>query len=568
MKILGIQDGHNAGAALLHDGKIISAISEERISRLKNDPGYPRKAIEKVLEITNTAPKDIDIIALATKFLYPREFYLGWDWYNRDYKDQIKDEIAQFQKKAYFAKRLQERKKTITEHLGVASKKIAVIEHHASHAAAAYFGSPWALKEKVLVLTADGSGDGICATVSIGEKGKITRLATTPSDASLGKIYSRVTYLLGMRPWEHEYKVMGLAPYADEKGTQKVFAVLSELIGLSKDGLAFQCKTKLSTNYCYPYLREKLERYRFDWIAGGAQRLTEELMVKWVANAIKKTGIRKLACGGGVFMNVKTNKRILELDEVQELFVFPSCGDESLSIGAAYQAYSDYWLKRKKLPKKEALGQIYLGPEFSHENIKKALAKEKLGRGYNVEQKENINDAVSRLLAKGAIVARLAGGMEWGARSLGNRSILMDPRNRAGVKELNAAIKQRDFWMPFAPTILYERRNDYLVNPKKARAPYMILAFQTTKRGGEDLAAALHPYDLTARPQILEKYMNPDYYDLIQRFETITGVGALLNTSFNLHGEPVVHTPEDALSTFKRSGLRFLAMGNYLIRKT
>ena len=569
MKILGIHDGHNCGATLLEDGKIIASISEERLSRKKNDVGYPRRAIEAVLEIGNCRSADLELVALCSKFMHPKEFYLNWEWYKRGEKEQSEDEKSGEAKKEYFLKqRLTERKKEICEHLGIAPEKIIVVEHHLGHASSAYFGSPWAnTKERVLILTLDGSGDGICATVNIGENGKITRIAETKSDASLGKIYSRITFLLGMKPWEHEYKIMGLAPYADKKGVEKSYSILDKLIELGSDGLTFITKTNLKTNYCYPYLRKNLENHRFDWISGAVQKLQEELVVEWVKNAVKKTGIKRVVCGGGSFMNVKTNMLLIELDEIDNFFVFPSCGDESLSIGAAYYAYVDWCQKNKKEGEPLPIGANYFGPDFSEKEIKRAIEEGGLERRYRVKKESEINKTIASLLASGKIVARFSGRMEWGARALGNRSILMDPRNKNGVRELNAAIKKRDFWMPFAPTVLYERQDEYLINPKRIKSPYMTIAFRTTNKGREELAAALHPYDFTIRPQILERSFNPEYYQVIKYFEKISGVGAVLNTSFNLHGEPIVCTPQEAIDVFERSGLKYLVLGNYLITK-
>ena len=565
MKILGIHDGHNSGATLLENGKIIASVCEERLSRMKNDVGYPRKAVEDVLKIGNCNSSDIDFVALATKHLHGRDFYLGWEWYRKGEKEQVKDKKNENERGRYLLEeRLNERKNEIATHLGILSDKISVVEHHFCHAAAAYFGSPWSTnKEKVLVLTSDGSGDGICATVNIGEGGKIKRIADTKSSASLGKIYSRITYLLGMKPWEHEYKVMGLAPYADEKGVEKSFKVLNELIEIDDGSLVFKTKKSFGMNYCYPYLKEKLENHRFDWIAGGIQKLNEEIMLKWVKNILKETGLRKIAAGGGSFMNVKSNMRIAELDGVDDIFVFPSCGDESVSIGAAYFVYAEQ-VKNKA---STALKNNYFGARFEDSDIALAIEKTNARGKYNVVREDFINKKVAHLLSSGEIVARFSGRMEWGARALGNRSILMDPRNKDGVRILNMAIKQRDFWMPFAPTVLSERQHDYLVNKKGLKSPYMAMAFETTEKGRSYLGAAIHPYDFTARPQILESDFNPGYYDLLKEFEKLTGIGAVLNTSFNLHGEPVVYSPEDAISVFERSGLKHLSLGNYHISK-
>lgn len=565
--MLGIHDGHNASACLLRNGEIIAAISEERLSRVKNDAGYPRRAVDSVLEMSNCAPDDIDVVALSTRFMHPREFYFRWDWYRIGYGKQLLDSFLRGFRGRRLKKRLRERKIEITQHLKIPADKIVVIEHHLAHAATAYYGCPWSNSEKVLVLTLDGSGDGICSTVSIGESGRLNRIAETKNNASIGKVYSRITYLLGMKPWEHEYKLTGLAPYADEKGVTKSYQVLSSLVNIGEGELTFRNPHHLSANYCYEFLKSNLENHRFDWIAGAAQKLTEDLVTTWVRNAVKHTGIRKVACAGGVFMNVKVNLHILELEEVEDLFVFPSCGDESTSIGAAYVVYTEYLSQNDDEPRIEPLGALYLGPAFSEDEIKKAIHSAGLEEKYSVQLREDINELIPELLASGKIVARFDGRTEWGARALGNRSILADPRNSQIVRELNAVIKQRDFWMPFAPTILYENQSKYSVNPKMVKAPYMVLAFQTTEQGRTELVSAMHPYDFTIRPQVLEEKVNPDYYRIIKRFEELTGVSGVLNTSFNLHGEPIVYTPSDAIRTFENSGLNYLALGRFLITK-
>lgn len=563
--VLGITDGHNAGACLLRNGKIEYAISEERISRIKNDAGYPKLAIEKILELSEVNIEDVHSIALAGNFSHEKQFYSNWDWYKVGYENQIEDQKKK--KQFNFEDRLNERKKDIVNHLKIADKKISVVEHHLSHAASAYLACPWVNDEEVLVLTCDGSGDGICATVNIGKNGKINRISKTENNASVGKIYSRITLLLGMKPWEHEYKIMGLAPYADETGIKKSFNVLNELLEVKESSLEFNVKSKLSMNYCYEFLKTRLENHRFDWIAGGIQKITEELMIKWITNALKKTGCKKVVCSGGVFMNVKANMHISKLESIEDIFIFPSGGDESLAMGAAMYVYSKVLENNGDEIKLKPLGPIYLGMDFTNSEIEKDIEKSKLNDRYSVEFVNDVESNVAELLAKGEIVARFNNKMEWGARSLGNRSILADPSKFDTIREINLAIKQRDFWMPFAPSIISEKQEEYIENPKKIEAPYMVMGFQTKKKAHKDLVSAIHPYDFTARPQLLEEEHNPSYYKLIRSFEGKTGISAVLNTSFNLHGYPIVCTPIDAIRTLNKSGLKHLAIGNYLISK-
>lgn len=563
--VLGITDGHNAGACLLKNGKIEYAISEERISRNKNEAGYPKLAIEKILKLSNTKMEEIHTVALAGKFSHEKKFYSNWDWYKVGYENQLEDNKKS--KRINFEEQLKNRKKAIVKHLGINEKKITVVEHHLSHAASAYLASSWINNEEVLILTCDGSGDGISSTVNIGQNGKIRRIAKTENSASLGKIYSRITLLLGMKPWEHEYKIMGLAPYADETGVSKSKKVLDELLEVKESSLEFNMKSKLSMNYCYNFLKTRLENHRFDWIAGGIQQLTEELLKKWVINALKKTGCRKIVCAGGVFMNVKANMHISELELVDDIFIFPSGGDESLAIGSAMYVYSEILDKISQKIHLEPLGPIYLGMEFSDLEIEDEIKENQLQTGFSVEFSKDIEKQSAELLSQGEIVARFKDRMEWGARSLGNRSILADPSSFEKVRDINLAIKQRDFWMPFAPSIISEKQEEYIENPKKIKAPYMVMGFHTKEKAHKELSSAIHSYDFTARPQLLEKDYNASYYDLIDNFEKHTGIPALLNTSFNLHGYPIVCTPTDAINTLKKSGLKYLAIGNYLISK-
>jgi carbamoyltransferase len=563
---LGIHDGHNSSACLLKDGKVVAALSEERLSREKNDCGFPEKSVDHLLRVAKAAPKDLAFVALGTRMMHHKEFFQNWDWYRKGYSDQVREaEEEPPRRKNFVEERLRERKSRITQ-LGVPEDRIHVIEHHEGHAAAAYYASPWVGDGKdVLVLTLDGSGDGVCATVNVAREGRLQRIAETKSGASIGKIYSRVTFLLGMKPWEHEYKVMGLAPYADAQGAERAYAVLKELVQLEEGSLVFKLGSPVSTNYCYSFLKERLENYRFDWIAGGIQRLVEEMVTAWVRHAVGKTGVRRVACGGGVFMNVKANMLISQMEDVAEMFVFPSCGDESLCFGAAYQVEAMRQAATGKPLRIRGLETAYVGPGYTTAEIHQAVYRFAGPKGYRVS--EVTAAAVARLLAEGEIVARFAGEMEWGARALGNRSILMDPRRTENVQKLNSAIKRRDFWMPFAPTVLAERAGDYLVNPKAVPSPYMLFAYPTTAKGERELAAAVHPYDHTARAQILTREANGGYYELIHEFEKLTGTGALLNTSFNLHGEPIVCSPEDALSVLERSGLEHLMIGDRLVSK-
>jgi carbamoyltransferase len=315
--------------------------------------------------------------------------------------------------------------------------------------------------------------------------------------------------------------------------------------------------------YCsYDFFRRLLEGKRFDWIAGGLQRFTESVLTQWVRNCVRETGIRRVVLGGGVFMNVKANKAIMELEEITDLFVYPSCGDETNAMGAAYCVYAEKAGHEGIKP----LQEVYFGTRYSNDDVERALRTYRFQSPVRFARMPNIERSVAELLARGEVVARHCGREEFGARALGNRSILADPRNMNVVRTINEAIKSRDFWMPFAASILAERASDYVVNPKKVRSPYMILTFDTTDRQAE-IAAGTHPYDRTIRPQVVEQSWNPRYHALIKEFQSITGVGGVLNTSFNLHGYPIASSPVDSLDVFDRSGLKNLAIEDWLVQK-
>jgi carbamoyltransferase len=450
---------------------------------------------------------------------------------------------------------------------GFAPERVHFLDHHTAHAAGAYYA--WGkFDEPILVLTNDGAGDGLCATVSIGEGGRLRRIAAVPESESIGNIYAMITFLMGMVPLEHEYKLMGMAPYASEKSTQQVCELFRKLVEFrADDPLVWERRNGCpETYYSYDFFRKMLELKRFDAVCGGLQRFTEEMLSGWTRRAILKTGIRKLALSGGVFMNVKANKVILEMPEVEDLFVLPSCGDESSALAAAWWYRAQRELENGGGPGVVPLRDLYLGPESTRADEERALERFRAADWLDVETGGDLESRAAERIAAGEVVARCRGRMEFGARSLGNRAILADPTKPEVVRIINEMVKNRDFWMPFAPSILQECEADYVLNPKRIPAPYMILSFDTTERVPE-LAAAIHPYDRSARPQIVSRDWNPGYHHLISEFRRITGRGAILNTSFNLHGYPIANTPEDALEVLKDSGLEHLLLGHFFVHK-
>ena len=586
MIILGINETHCATAAILRDGHVVGCASEERFTRLKNDAGYPRLAIEALLAELDLAPADIDLVALAgaraasrewlNRVLhdaeYGREYYgVSWPSRRRALVKRVRKLGAKFglidASRGKFGSSRHERLAFVTGHLRVPAERIVCLDHHACHAAAAYYGSGWHRDGAgVLVLTNDNSGDGLCATASTGRALELTRREATPSaPGSLGAFYSFVTLVLGMKFGEHEYKVMGLAPYALDGDARRAEARLRAVFDLD-EGRPARFRW-LGPGERYQLLLRATLGLRFDGIAGGAQRLLEDLLLRWTRLAHGRYGGARLALGGGVFMNVKANLRIAEEEWVEDLFAFPSCGDESNAVGAAYLGYLGECARRGIVPTPAPFGPAYLGPGVTDTDAEAVIRERGLEGKYAVAYHDRIEERIAELLVSDGVVARCAGRMEFGARALGNRSILANPTDHRVVPLINRMIKNRDFWMPFAPTILEERAGEYLVNPKGIDSPYMMLAMPTRPEARAALAAAIHPQDGTARPQILRESWNPEYHGVIREFERRTGVGAVLNTSFNLHGEPVVCSATDAVDTFERSGLPNLAVGHWLISK-
>lgn len=566
MLICGIHDGHNASAALVRDGRLVAALQEERPRRVKNWHGFPSMAIRALLASAGASPGDVDTYVFsgdeyydppgrgpgdreAQVHAYKANVGLGAEARRRLRETPARAVVQAVRKRRRIAPLLER---------GVKLSAITTVRHHLCHASTAYFG-PGAERD-VLVMTLDGAGDGMCATVSApDDNGRLALLDSVKEEHSVGILWALVTSLLGMVPNEHEYKMMGMAPYATgrrARGVAEKFASAFVLRG----GTWTRSAGAPPPNYAYAYWRDRLEFDRFDDVCGGLQMFTEEIICAWVRHWVEKTGRRKLRLSGGVFMNVKLNKAIGEIPGVEDLWVFPSCGDETNAVGAAW-AHLDKLGARESI---EPLGPFYLGiaPDDADYETAAAAARKK---GYDVRRPADLEDEVAELLRSGEVVARFAGREEFGARALGNRSILADPSRRDTVTLINRAIKCRDFWMPFAPSVMKEAADRYVHNPKGFRAPYMILAFDS--RHTDEVVAACHPEDKTIRPQIVEHAWNPGYHRLIERFSEKTGRGILLNTSFNLHGEPIVSRPIEGVDILERSGLGVLALGPFLIRR-
>lgn len=575
MKLISIYDGHNSSAAYMEDGEVKFAIQEERLSRVKNTGGFPRLAIEEILKRQNLAIGDLDAFIFAGRTsaydLVSREAVLKK--YAKFFDSRINvfkfilsrtkkfiKKLIPYKNSHYYDRIAAIRKKPLLA-LGVKDEKISFIDHHLCHAAAAAYG--WGRDEKIAVVTADSAGDGISGRVWLFEGGELLPQADIAVGDSIGRLYSLVTYYLGMAPMEHEYKIMGLAPYSENSlEARRIADYFHGLFEYEAGGLTYKRRAGIEPIYSFgPRLQKFLSWRRFDNISAGLQLFTEEFVSEWIKNVLVALKVNKIALGGGLFMNVKLNKRIMELPQVESLFIFPSCGDESSVLGALYV----YW-RQKTGQGPKPLSNYYLGGDFSEPEIISAIENFNFKNSrIKYQKKERIETEIAKLLSEKSIVARFSGRMEFGARALGNRSILANPFDSRAVKAINLMIKSRDFWMPFAPSLLEADR--YIKNPKKIKAPYMISTFDVKEDYADKLTSVTHPYDNTCRPQEVYKDWNQKYWQLIDEFRKLTGESIILNTSFNLHGFPVVYTPQDALFVFDNSGLNYLALGDFLLEK-
>ncbi len=437
----------------------------------------------------------------------------------------------------------------------MADKPILPLDHHQCHAATAYFHRPW--DGPATVLTLDGAGDGICATVGAGRGADLTVHAMTPKFHSPAAwLYSAVTAHLGLKPYEHEYKVMGMAPYG-----QADYCIDVMRQAFAVEGLKFRNKTGRIGEAIQRWFHNKLYKQRFDDVSAACQLMFEELMVRWVRNAVQATGLRKVTAAGGAFLNVKANKRIREMPEVEALYVYPASDDGGAAVGAAVLGHLHLCGQKGAKPLLDLPRSMYLGLEYTEAEMESAAE----ASGLPYRRMANPADEVGGMLADGQIVARFSGREEVGPRALGNRSILADPRDLRFIRRLNFAIKQRDFWMPFAASVLEEDAAKY-IKDLTGWAFHMIQAFDTTPEGAARLPAGTHPFDRTIRPQVVND-LNPTYREVIRAFKARTGVGGVLNTSFNLHGSPIVGDPETAVDTLKKSDLDALALGPFLVTK-
>ena len=594
MKILAITLEKCSGCAVLIDDKIVFSTSEERYSRIKSDSSFPRNSINDALSFLGLRGTDFDKViicgnrlSLLAPLMNEYSTFSVNDqirameeyWYpnlvlgkNKSFLEVFKDKInlEQFPFNTEIGKKFDIFKlhnpyteedgrnvsnffkQTIASLLEIEQEKIIHMEHDWCHAAYAFYGSP-IRDDNTLIVTADAWGDDLSGTLSVysKEKGQIERVKEyNHKDFQLARIYRYTTLVLKMLANEHEYKVMGLASYYNGPVIEKVEKVFDKM--LQNDGLEFIFNKDVLD--IYDYLKNNLKNFRFDHIAAGLQSFTEKILVNWFSSAISKYNTNSVVFSGGVSMNVKANMKISQIPKIEKFFVCGAGTDETLPIGACY-----HWAEMNGIQPKP-LDTLYLGSNAAYDEKDISSLPQYTIKKFNSEEQ------ILEQILKNKIIAVCRERMEMGQRALGNRSIIADPRTRFNVEKINNSIKKRDFWMPFAPVILSEYQDLLIENPKGIDSPFMTITFET-KDGKNKFPAAVHQADGTTRAQLLKKEQNPILWNLIFKFYEKTGIPALLNTSFNLHGEPIVRTIQDALRVFDKSELEVLWLDEHIIEK-
>ncbi|HHT9141134.1 MAG: carbamoyltransferase [Planctomycetes bacterium] len=569
MYILGISAYyHDSAAALIKDGRVVAAVEEERLSRIKHDNGFPTKAIEYCLAQEGVSINDVDYVVFYEKpFLkFERILMTSFGTFPSSYRF-FREAMLNMLKEKLWVKEIIQRKLKY-------QKEVLFVEHHLSHAASTFFCSPF---QEAAILTADGVGEWTTTTLGIGKDVEIKLLKEIRFPHSLGLLYSTFTAFLGFEVNEGEYKVMGMAPYGEPRYLDKVY----KLIRVADDGSFWLDMQYFSYHYSpdqtfngnfvklFGEPRGKstsggdaVDKHYAD-IAASIQKALEETLLKMVRYLYKETGLKKLCLAGGVALNSVANGRLLRESTFDDIFIQPAAGDSGGAIGAALYVYHSLLGKKRQFIMEHA----YLGPEFRQAEIETFLKDNHIP--FQSFGEEELLETAAEALSRGKVLGWFQGRTEWGPRALGDRSILADPRREEMKNIVNSKIKFRELFRPFAPSVLAEKAEDFFELPKAERhfpARFMLYVTPVKEEKRKQVPAITH-VDGSARPQIVFKEQNPLYYGLIERFASLTGVPLLLNTSFNLKGEPIVCTPQDAFNTFTRSGLDLLVLGNCLIKK-
>ncbi len=591
-RVLGISAlYHDSAAALLEDGKIVAAAQEERFTRRKHDPRFPEKAVQYVLEEAGIALSDVDNVVFYDKpFLkFERliETYIAVA--PRGFNSFRMAMPVWLREKLFLKDLLNKQLRKFDPDFSV--EKLLFAEHHISHAASAFYPSPF---EEAIVLTVDGVGEWATTTIGIGRGSDLRILKELHFPHSLGLLYSAFTYYTGFKVNSGEYKVMGLAPYGVPRFKD---LILEHLVDLKDDG-SFRLNQKyfnyttgltmtskaLEDLFGHPVRKpetDQLSQFHMD-IAASVQAVTEEIMLRITRDLAREHGIRNLCMAGGVALNCVANGKILRDGAFDNLWVQPAAGDAGGALGAAYAV----WHQEMKQPRTTGPGDqmrgAYLGPKFDDDVIAKEL--ETAGAKFSTHEKDEVINLTAQAVADGKAVGWFQGRMEFGPRALGARSILGDPRSETMQKTLNLKVKYRESFRPFAPSVLREDVGDWF--ELEEDSPYMLIVADVQENirrkmteeedalfgidklniRRSDIPAVTH-VDYSARVQTVHHDTNPEYHALISRFKELTGCALVVNTSFNVRGEPIVCTPTDAFRCFMGTDIEVLAIGNCILRK-
>ena len=560
MNILGISAFyHDAAACLLRDGEIVAAASEERFTRKKHDSGFPEHAIRYALGAAGIQVEDIDCIGFYDKPLLKFERILT------TYVGTFPKSFSSFRKAIpLWLKDKLWVPNNIRKHLDY-DGEILFAEHHMSHAASAFLVSPY---KRAAIMTLDGVGEWATATQGVGEDRQITLLNEIRFPHSLGLLYSAFTYFLGFKVNSAEYKVMGLAPYGEPKYYD---TIMNNLVHVAEDG-SFQINMDY---FAYDYgltmtdgrfselfgipVREaesELEQVHKD-LAASVQKVTEEIVLRQARDLSRRTGMTNLCMAGGVALNCVANGRVIRETPFTDIFVQPAAGDAGGAVGVAAWIYHSVQGNERTHTWRHA----FLGPEFSSQEIRSYL--EKQGQPWIECSREELLAMTAKLIEQQNVVGWFQGRMEFGPRALGNRSILADARNPANRDVVNMKIKFRESFRPFAPTVLAERASEYF--EIDCESPYMLLVAQVRPEKRQ-IPSVTH-VDGSARIQTIAREQNALYYDLVKEFDRLTGCPVIINTSFNVRGEPIVCTPHDAYLCFMRTNMDYLVMDRFVLDK-
>jgi carbamoyltransferase len=589
LKILGLSCFyHDAAAALVDDGRLVAAAEEERFSRKKHDFDFPQGAIDFCLEEAGITAQDLDYVVFYEKpfVKFERILMTTLQGYPRAWRSFTDSMITWMTDKLWVRDHIRER-------LSVDRSKLLFVDHHGSHAASAFYPSGF---DKAAILTVDGVGEWTTASFGVGDGEKIQLLREIRFPHSLGLLYSVFTAFLGFEVNEGEYKVMGMAPYGQPRYVDKVW----KLIEVAKDGSfglnmeyfayhysrdtaysqrfidLFGPPRKPNLNFFtgssgYPsYFGAKPGNYdelvraneHYADVAASIQKVTEEVMLTMVRAIHAETGLKRLSLAGGVALNSVANGRIVRETPIEELYVQPAAGDSGGAVGAALYAYHQLLGKPRT---GSTMDHAYWGKAYGDADVRAALERRGLHYRY-FDDESKLLDTTVEDIASGKVIGWYQGRFEWGPRALGCRSILGDPR-RAEMKDIvNTKIKFREPYRPFAPSVLAEEAERYfdLDHAATQSAARFMLLVVPVKNGA--VPAVTH-VDNSARLQTVFRDTNPRYYELIRKFGVATGVPVLLNTSFNLKGEPIVTTPDNALNTFFASEMDTLVLGNHIVQK-